>query len=148
MYSYSDIDDHIHEYIDRRNYKTGDKYHINLAFIRVVIEIDNNCLIARDVIAAMLVVKNNSLSLRWELNFIFIQILRNKIVLFWPPAWPPCHVSEIKEYIYIYRKSVYRCFRKTVLNAWKQSAIYVEKQKKTTLSSRQACFVITHSSRD
>ena len=30
-----------------------------------------NCLIARDVMAAMLVVKNNSLSLRWELNFIF-----------------------------------------------------------------------------
>ena len=28
--------------------------------------------------AAMLVVKNNSLSLRWELNFIFMQILRKK----------------------------------------------------------------------
>ena len=47
--------------------------------------------------AAMLVVKNNSLSLRWQLNFIFMQIMRNKIVLFWPPTWPPCHVSEIKE---------------------------------------------------
>ena len=82
MYSYSDIDDQIHEYMDRRNYKTGDKYHISLAFIRVVIEIDNNCLIARDVMAPLLVVKNNSLSLRWELNFIFMQILRNKIVLF------------------------------------------------------------------
>ena len=41
-----------------------------------------NCLIARDVMVAMLVAKNNSLSLRWELNFIFMQILRNKIVLF------------------------------------------------------------------
>ena len=40
------------------------------------------CWIARDVMAAMLVVKNNSLSLRWELNFIFMQILRQKIVLF------------------------------------------------------------------
>ena len=58
------------------------------------------CLIARDVMAAMLVVKNNSLSLRWELNFIFMQILRKKIVLFWPPTWPPCHVSEIREYVW------------------------------------------------
>ena len=49
---------------------------------------------------AMLVVKNNSLPLRWEKNFIFLkQILRKKIVLYWPPTWPPCHVGEIKELI-------------------------------------------------
>ena len=67
------------------------------------------CLIARDILVAMLVVKTNSLSLCWELNFIFMQILRNKmiIVLFWPPTWLPCHVSETKELlnsvsIYIY----------------------------------------------
>ena len=53
---------------------------------------------ACDVTAAMLVVKNNSLCLRWELNFIFMQIMQIKIVLFWPPTWPPCHVSEIKQY--------------------------------------------------
>ena len=29
--------------------------------------------------AAMLVVKNNSLSLRWELHYIFMQILRKKM---------------------------------------------------------------------
>ena len=29
--------------------------------------------------AAMLVVKNNSLSLRWEMKFIFMQILRKKL---------------------------------------------------------------------
>ena len=33
---------------------------------------------ARDVMAAMWVVRNNSLSLRWELNFTFMQILRKK----------------------------------------------------------------------
>ena len=43
-----------------------------------------------DVTAAMLVGKNNNLSLRWELNFIIMQILRKKkIVLCYQPTWPP-----------------------------------------------------------
>ena len=37
------------------------------------------CWFARDVTAAMLVVKNKSVSLRWELNSIFMQILRQKL---------------------------------------------------------------------
>lgn len=40
------------------------------------------CWFARDVTAAMVVVKNKTVSLRWELNSIFMQILRNKIVLY------------------------------------------------------------------
>ena len=50
------------------------------------------CWIARGVMAAMLVVKK-------QLNFIVMQILLKKIVLFWQPTWPPCHVSEIKELV-------------------------------------------------
>ena len=42
-------------------------------------------LFARDVTAAMLVVKNKSISLLWELNPIFMKILRENILLFWPP---------------------------------------------------------------
>ena len=34
--------------------------------------------VACDVMKAMLDGKNNNLSLRWELNFIIVQILRNK----------------------------------------------------------------------
>ena len=56
------------------------------------------CSFARDVTAAMLVVKNKTVSLRWELNSIFMQILRNKIVLYWPPTWPPCHVVANQEF--------------------------------------------------
>ena len=48
--------------------------------------------------AAMLVVKNNSLPLRWEKKFIFIEIL---------PTWPPCHVGEIEEYWDIVVKHAY-----------------------------------------
>ena len=56
------------------------------------------CWFARDVTAAMLVVKNKSISLLWEQNSIFMQILREKFLLFWPPTWPPCHVVANQEY--------------------------------------------------
>ena len=56
-----------------------------------------DCWFARDVTVAMLVVKNKSVSLRWELNSIFMQILQKKIVLYWPPTWPPCHVVANQE---------------------------------------------------
>ena len=39
------------------------------------------CWIARDVTSAMLVAKNKSISLLWELNSIFMQILRKKKIL-------------------------------------------------------------------
>lgn len=46
MYSYADLNDYIHEYMDANNHKTGDKYYINLSFVlstyRVLIVIDNN----------------------------------------------------------------------------------------------------------
>ena len=45
--------------------------------------------VASDVTAAMLVVKNKSISLLWELNSIFMKILREKILLYWPPTWLP-----------------------------------------------------------
>ena len=38
-----------------------------------------HCWIACDVMAAMLVVKNNSLPLRWEKHFICMQSLRKKL---------------------------------------------------------------------
>ena len=41
-----------------------------------------SCWFARDVTAAMLVVKNKSISLLWEQNSIFMQILREKFLLF------------------------------------------------------------------
>ena len=41
-----------------------------------------NCLFARDVAAAVLEVKNKSISLLWELNSIFTSILGEKIILF------------------------------------------------------------------
>ena len=43
---------------------------------------EGNCWFARDVTAAMLVVKNKSISLLWEQNSIFMQILREKFLLF------------------------------------------------------------------
>ena len=49
---------------------------------------------SRDIMAAMLVDQNSRLSLPWELNSIFKQILCKHFVLFGPPIWPPCHVSE------------------------------------------------------
>ena len=46
MYSYDDLNDYIHQYMDKKNHKTGDKFNINILFVlstyRVVIEIDNN----------------------------------------------------------------------------------------------------------
>ena len=41
-----------------------------------------HCWFARDVTAAMLVVKNKSISLLWELNSIFMKILREKVLLY------------------------------------------------------------------
>ena len=69
------------------------------------VQIDNsdisnvgNCWFACDVIAATLVVKNNSLSLLWELNSIFMQIMRKEIALYFPPTCPPCQGVENQEY--------------------------------------------------
>ena len=36
--------------------------------------------------------QQQSVFLRWELNFFIMQILRKSFLLFWPPTWPPCHV--------------------------------------------------------
>ena len=43
------------------------------------------CSFAHDVTAVMLVVKNKSISLHWELNSIFMYIFRAKFLLYWPP---------------------------------------------------------------
>ena len=51
MYTYSDLNDYIHKYMDNKGRKTtdknGDKYYINLSFIlsthRILIQIDGNC---------------------------------------------------------------------------------------------------------
>ena len=40
------------------------------------------CWFASDVTAALLVVKNKSISLLWELNSIFMQIIRENILLY------------------------------------------------------------------
>ena len=53
---------------------------------------------ARDVTVAMLVVKNKSISLLWELNSIFMEILWEKTLLYWPSTWPPCHVVADQEF--------------------------------------------------
>ena len=93
-----------------------------------------NCLIARDAMAAMLVVKNYSLSLRWELNLIFMQIMRNKIVLFWPPTWPPCHLSKIKEFPLKSWLTAFKGDRKKTLYKrcdWMDSLNFVIKSWKT-----------------
>ena len=56
-------------------------------------------LVYTDVTAAMLVVKNRSISLLWELNSISMLILREKKnILFTHSAWPPCHVVANQEY--------------------------------------------------
>ena len=55
--------------------------------------LQSNCWYARDVKAALSVVsRKKSISLLWERNSVFMQILRAKIILYWPPTWPPCHV--------------------------------------------------------
>ena len=55
------------------------------------------CWFACDVAATTLVVKNKSISLLWELISGFMKILREKIILYWPPIWPPCHVVVNQE---------------------------------------------------
>ena len=51
MYTYSDLNDYLHQYMKKKGHKTtddktGDKYHINLIFVlstyKILIEIDNN----------------------------------------------------------------------------------------------------------
>ena len=46
MYSYDDLDDYIHQFIDKQGHKTGNKYNSDLLFVlssySVVIEISNN----------------------------------------------------------------------------------------------------------
>ena len=51
MYTYSDLNDYLHQYMKKKSHlttddKTGDKYHINLTFVlstyRILIQIDNN----------------------------------------------------------------------------------------------------------
>ena len=61
----------------------------------VISPTDQYCWFARDVTAAMLAVKNKSISLLWELNSIFILFLGEKITLFWLPTW---HVPANQEY--------------------------------------------------
>ena len=51
-----------------------------------------------DVRAAVLVVKNKSISLLRKLNSIFKLNPREKILLFWPPKLPPCHVVVNQEF--------------------------------------------------
>ena len=53
-----------------------------LAYLKKVCTSRSYCWFARDVTAAMLVVKNKSISLLWELNSIFMSILRGNILLF------------------------------------------------------------------
>ena len=55
------------------------------------------CRFARDVTAAMLLVKNKSISLLWEINSIFMYMFRKKL-LYGPLTWPPCHVVPKQEY--------------------------------------------------
>ena len=46
MYSYSDLNAYIHQYMDQQNHKTGNKYDINISFVlstyRVITQIDNS----------------------------------------------------------------------------------------------------------
>ena len=43
-----------------------------------------------DVMAAMLVYRNNKIFLLWELTSIFIQTMRTNFLLFCTPTWRPC----------------------------------------------------------
>ena len=64
-----------------------------------------NCWFAPDVRAVMLVVKNKSVSLLWQLNSIFMQVLREKLCCFGRPIWPPCHVVANQDIITIVRQT-------------------------------------------
>ena len=68
------------------------------------------CWSAGDVTTAMLAVKNKSISLLWELNSIFISVLREKVLLYWPPTWPPCHVVANQESFRLVVVSTVFCF--------------------------------------
>ena len=46
----------------------------------------------------MLAAKNNP----WDLNSIFMKILRDKILLYWPPTWPLFHVVANQELLVSY----------------------------------------------
>ena len=64
--------------------------------------------------------KNNDLSLRWELNFIIMQILRKEIVLYCQPTWPPCQVGANQEYceryrLYILCRDILECDIRTAM---------------------------------
>ena len=41
---------------------------------------------------------SRSISLLCKLNSVFMSILREKILPYWPPTWPPCHVAANQEY--------------------------------------------------
>ena len=56
------------------------------------------CWFACDVTTAMFVVKNKSISLLWKLNSIFMEILWEKTLLYWPSTWLPCHVVANQEF--------------------------------------------------
>ena len=44
MYSYNHINNYLHQFLDKKNHKTGNNYHINISFVlstyRVLVEID------------------------------------------------------------------------------------------------------------
>ena len=56
----------------------------------------SNCWFARDVTAAMLVVKNKSLSLLGTKLYFHVNSSRKKFYCR-PPTWPPCHVFANQE---------------------------------------------------
>ena len=62
-------------------------------YYEVCIQFENTWL-SRDITAAMVIFKDNRLSLGWELNSILMQILRNHFVLFCTQVFQPCHVSQ------------------------------------------------------
>ena len=82
-----------------------------------------NSWFASDVTAAMLDGKDNDLSLRWELNFIIMQILRKEIVLYCQPTWPQCHVGANQEYCSLVFRTHPAAWPKAKEKAWKLCAI-------------------------
>ena len=81
----------------------------NLKFTELFFSHIFNCWFASDVTAAMLVVKNKSISLRWEMDSILMQISAEKFLLYWPPTWPPCHVVANQEYEQIFPSCKVSC---------------------------------------
>ena len=76
-----------------------------------------------------LVVKNKSISLLWEVNSIFVQILQGKILLYWLPVWPPYHVVASQEYLVCLRFSVGSTYSYNRGNFFKSWDCRVEWQK-------------------